>query len=199
MFRYFIVFSLHLNSTLTRSPFDSHVFLGWTNPTGNFRQAFLHFFLDQLDQEAELQHFHFFLTMQNFISDYGTSLSLCLCISMGIFCAVKTGQLLGRNTFLQEIESFELEKMKIKTGTKLEFICKERWNTNDPLQLPVQEEPNIHHIYDFLEKSFLIDETVREKILGLTQMYIDLKNNGVTSKYFSLFLQYYENFFGGSM
>ncbi|KAH0779980.1 hypothetical protein KY290_006407 [Solanum tuberosum] len=70
--------------------------------------------------------------------------------------------------------------MKIKTGTKLEFICKERWNTNDPLQLPVQEEPNIHHIYDFLEKSFLIDETVREKILGLTQMYIDLKNNGVT-------------------
>ncbi|KAH0767372.1 hypothetical protein KY285_003243 [Solanum tuberosum] len=67
-----------------------------------------------------------------------------------------------------------------QTGTKLEFICKERWNTNDPLQLPVQEEPNIHHIYDFLEKSFLIDETVREKILGLTQMYIDLKNNGVT-------------------
>lgn len=136
--------------------------------------------------------------MDQFISENGTRLAISLfVVSIGIFGAFKAGQLLGlgRNTFLQEIESFELEKMKIKTGTKLEFICKERWNTNDPLQLPVQEEPNIHHIYDFLEKSFLIDETVREKILGFSQMYIDLKNNGVTSQYFAFFLQYYENLF----
>jgi len=37
-------------------PFYSHAFLSWTNPTGDFRQAFLHFFLEQ---EAELQESFF--------------------------------------------------------------------------------------------------------------------------------------------
>ncbi|PHT56425.1 hypothetical protein CQW23_04911 [Capsicum baccatum] len=94
-------------------------------------------------------------------------------------CCVDSGQLLGRNTVLQELESLELEKRRVKTEAKLQFLCREQWNLNQ-LQLPVPDEPNIHHIHDFLERSFFIDETVRDKILGLTNMYIDLKNNGAT-------------------
>ncbi|PHT51008.1 hypothetical protein CQW23_10755 [Capsicum baccatum] len=95
--------------------------------------------------------------------------------------SLKQGQLLGRNTVLQELESLELEKIRVKTEAKLQFLCREQWNLNQ-LQLPVPDEPNIHHIHDFLERSFFIDETVRDKILGLTNMYIDLKNNGATTK-----------------
>lgn len=135
--------------------------------------------------------------MDRFVSDNITTLgiALILSLSIAIFGAVRAGQIMDRKNLLQELENFQLEKIKLKTEAKLQLLCREHWNRNN--QLPVPDETNIHHIHDFLSKSFLVDETVREKILGLTQIYISLKNNGATSKYFLLFLDYYGNFFSG--
>nr|AAZ76183.1 cytoplasmic male sterility-associated protein [Capsicum annuum] len=112
----------------------------------------------------------------NFI-DYGTlfTFSFYLGISIGIFA----GRFFERSEVLQELENFQLEKIKLKTEAELQFLCREHLRMNEELQLPVPDGTSMH-ISDFLGKAFLVDETVRERILGLTQIYMDLKNNGAT-------------------
>jgi hypothetical protein len=129
--------------------------------------------------------------MENLLFDYGTLFTLSIGISIGIFFA---GRLFERHTFLQEFENFQLEKIKLKTETKLQLLWREHLRLNEQLQLPVPDETSTSlHISYFLGKAFFVDETVREQILGLTKMYIDLKSNGATSHFFILFLQFYGN------
>lgn len=150
------------------------------------------------EQEAELEEnfLSLIMDMEN-IRELGLGITLILGLSIALFGAFRAGQFMERKTFCQELENFQLEKLKLKTEAKLQLLCIEHRNRSNLLQLPVPDETNIHHIRDFLEKAFLVDETVREQIRGVTQLYIDLNNNGATSKYFVLFLDHYCNLVSG--
>nr|WMB96885.1 cytoplasmic male sterility-associated protein [Solanum melongena]WMB97075.1 cytoplasmic male sterility-associated protein [Solanum aethiopicum] len=90
--------------------------------------------------------------------------TLILGLSLALFGAFRAGQLVERKRFLQELENFELEKVKLKTEAKLQLLCIEHRNGSNPLEFPVPNEPNIDHIRDFLSKFFLVNETLREQI-----------------------------------
>lgn len=133
--------------------------------------------------------------MDKFLSDYGTTLAISVFVSIGIFGAFKAGQLVERTGF-QDLQNFKLEELQLKTETKLEQLCIQYRNTNETarLQLPVPDETKIK---EFIDKAFLIDENVVERIIGLTKIYLDLKNNGTSSSYFVLFLDAYGHLLSG--
>lgn len=132
--------------------------------------------------------------MDQLISAHSATLTIGLFVSIGIFGALKAGQLVERSNVFQGIHDLELDKLKLKTESKLELLCKQYDNSNETLQLP---EPGEQHFKEIVEKAFLIDESVREPILGLTKIDFDLKNNGTNSSYFFSILDAYGNFLGG--
>jgi len=62
--------------------------------------------------------------MEAFLNDHITTLGLGIVFSIAIYCAYKTGQLVERSTVGQGIQNFELEKLKLKTESKLEKLFK---------------------------------------------------------------------------
>jgi len=130
--------------------------------------------------------------MDQLISGYATPVAISLFVSIGIFGAFKAGQLVERSTGFQDLQNLKLEQLKLKTESKLELLCLQY--RDETAQLPGPDETQIK---EFLEKAFLIDESVVERIIGLTQIYFDLQNNGTGSSYFVLFLNAYGNFLSG--
>lgn len=101
----------------------------------------------------------------------------------------KAGQVLERSTISERIHEFELEKLKQKTEFKLEMLWKHYSDTNGNMQLP--EGLSFKDI-----DSFIIDENIKEQILGLNKIYLDLISNGTGSSYFVYILDTYGHIVG---
>lgn len=80
----------------------------------------------------------------------------------------------------------DLEKSKQKVQSKLEALWKDYSLTNENLQLP--EELDFKHI---VENVFLIEESLREQILGLNKIDFDLISHGTDSTDFLEIIKMY--------
>ena len=129
--------------------------------------------------------------MDKFLSDYITTLAVGLILSIAIFGAFKAGQVFDRSTLFERIQQLDLDLLKQKTAAKLEMLWKHYKDTNGNIQLP--EELSFK---DIVEHSFLIDESLREQILGLNKIYLDLISNGTGSSYFVEILETYGHIVG---
>lgn len=130
--------------------------------------------------------------MDRFFSEHSITDGVGLILSLAMFGAFKTGQAFLRSTLSEQIHEYELEKLKLKTESKLEMLWKHYCDTNGNMQLPEGL-----HFKDIVEHAFIIDESLKEQILGLTKIYLDLKSNGTNSSYFVYILDAYGNLLGG--
>lgn len=126
-----------------------------------------------------------------FVSENITTLGIALILSIAIFGAVRAGQVMERNTILKQLHELDLEKLKLKTQSKLEMLWKDYSDTNGNLQVP--EELDFKHI---VENVFIIDESLQEQILGLNKIYLDLISHGTDSSYFIDIMNTYGPFVG---
>ena len=126
--------------------------------------------------------------MERFLSDHITTLGVGLILSIAIFGAFKAGQLLERSTISERIHELDLEKLKQKTESKLEMLWQHYSDRNGNIQLPEGLS-----FKDIVEHAFIIDENVKEQILGLNKRYLDLISNGTGSSYFVYILDTYGN------
>ena len=148
------------------------VFLGWTNPTGDFRQVFL--LRARSGAKIKLSLFSF---MDNQSISY---VSAGILVSVAIFVAFKARQVCTIENHIQELD---LERLKQKTESILERLWVDtQGNAKLPGGLTFQ---------DIVEKAFLIDESTREQIIGLNKIYLDLASNGASSSYFVYILDVY--------
>lgn len=129
--------------------------------------------------------------MDLFFSEHVTTLAVGLFLSIAIFGAFKTGQLLERSTIAESIHDLALEKLKQKTESKLEMLWKQYRDTNGTLQLPEGLR-----FKDVVEHSFIMDEELKEQFLGLNKIYLDLISNGTDSSYFVYILDTYGHIVG---
>ena len=114
-----------------------------------------------------------------------TTLGVALLLSIALFGAFKAGQVFERSN-TQRILELDLEKLKLKTQSRLEMLWKEYSNNNSNMQL---EEGLCFK--GVVENAFLIDESLQEQILGLNKVYLDLISNGTGSSYFVWILDTY--------
>ena len=154
--------------------------------TGDFQKVFIAFFL----QEAELQEKINYI-MDRFLSEHITILGVGLILSIAIFGAFKAGRVFERSTIPERIYEFDLDKLKLKTESKLDMLWKHYCDTNGNMQLP--ERPRFK---DIVEHVFIIDENLKDQILGLNQIYLDLISNGTDSSYFIQVLDTYGHIVG---
>ena len=124
--------------------------------------------------------------MDRFLFDHITTLGVGLVFSIAIFGAFKAGQIFERTTILEHIHELDIEKLKQKTEAKLIILWKEFSETNTNLQL--REELSFK---DIIEHAFIMDENLKEQILGLNKIYLDLISNGTDSSYFVSILDTY--------
>lgn len=137
--------------------------------------------------------------MERSIVEHGITLGVELILSIAISIAFKRGLVFlrreiyewEREKLSQEIYELELEKLKLKTESKLEMLWKHYCDTNGNMQRP-EGLP----VTDIVEDAFLIDESLKEQILGLTKIYLDLCSNGTDSSYFVLILDAYGHIVG---
>ena len=154
--------------------------------TGSFQKVFISF----LEQEAELQEKRNSI-MDRFIAEHSITLGVGLILSIAIFSACQAGQVFLRSTISEHIHELELEKLKLKTESKLEMLWKHYCDTNENMQLPEGLR-----FKDIVEHAFIIDESLKEQILGLNQIYLDLSCNGTGSSYFVQILDAYGHIVG---
>jgi hypothetical protein len=126
--------------------------------------------------------------MEKFLYDHITALGVGLVLSIAIFGAFKAGQVFERSTTIStRIHELDLEKLKLKTESKLEML----WERNGNIQLPEGLS-----FKDIVERAFIIDEPIQDQILGLNQIYLDLISNGTHSSYFIYILDTYGHIVG---
>ena len=154
--------------------------------TGDFQKVFIAF----LEQEAELQE-KIHSIMDRFLSEHIAILGVGLVLSIAIFGAFRAGQVFERSTLSERIHEFDLEKLKQKTESKLEILWKHYCDTNGNMQLPEGLR-----FKDIVEHAFLIDENIKDPILGLNKIYLDLISNGTGSSYFVQILDTYGHIVG---
>ena len=130
--------------------------------------------------------------MDTFISEHISTLAVGLFLSVTCFLAFKAGKHFERSTISEGMHELALEKLKLKTEFKLEILLKQYEDANGILQLP--ERLNFK---DIVEQTFLFDENIKEQILGLNKIYLDLVNYGTDSSYFVSILDTYVHLFGG--
>lgn len=129
--------------------------------------------------------------MDQFLSEHVTTLAVGLFLSIAFYCAFKTSQLFERSTIAEGIHDLALEKLKQKTESKLEMLWKQYRDTNGTLQLPEGLR-----FKDVVEHSFIMDEDIKDKILGLNKIDFDLISNGTDSSYFVYILDTYGHIVG---
>lgn len=125
------------------------------------------------------------------LSDHILSLGIGLILSIAIFSAFKAGQVFERSTISEKIHELELDKLKQKTESKLEMLWKHYCDTNGNMQLPEGLR-----FKDIVEHAFIIDENLKDQILGLNKIYLDLISNGTGSSYFGHILDTYGHIVG---
>ena len=126
--------------------------------------------------------------MEKFLYDHITALGVGLVLSIAIFGAFKAGQVFERSTTIStRIHELDLEKLKLKTESKLEML----WERNGNIQLPEGLS-----FKDIVERAFIIDEPIQDQILGLNQIYLDLISNGTNSFYFMEIINTYGHIVG---
>ena len=124
--------------------------------------------------------------MNTFLQENMISLGLGLILSsLALFCAFKSGQVLERKVTLESIHDVTLNKLKQKTGYKLEMLLNEYKETDSNINVP--KDINIKDMVDCFVN---IDQTIPEKILALNQIYLDLVYNNTNSVYFAEVLHY---------
>jgi len=117
-----------------------------------------------------------------------TTFGIAFILSIAIF---GTFRALERNSISKSIFELNLEKLKLKTESKLEMLWKHYSYTNENMQLP--EGLSFKNI---VENAFIIDESLQEQILGLNKIYLDLISHGTDSSYFIEILNTYGPFVG---
>lgn len=123
--------------------------------------------------------------MKEFLSDHNNT-TWSGTHSIGLFSAFKAVQVFERRNILEHIHDLDLEKLKQKTESKLEFLWKHYCETHGNIQLPDKAR-----FKEIVEHAFLIDENLKDPILGLNQIYFDLITNGTGSFYFIQVLETY--------
>ena len=121
--------------------------------------------------------------MENWITDHMIVLGVGLIL--GLFGAFTVGRIIENNN-TKEILHLQYEKLKQKTESKLEQLWKHSSDTNGNMQL--REGLSFK---DIVEHAFIIDENIKEQILRLNQIYLDLITNGTGSTYFVHILDVY--------
>ena len=121
---------------------------------------------------------HANLDMDRFLSEHITTLGVGVILSIAILGAFKAGQAFERSTISERIHEFDLEKLKLKTESKLEMLWKHYCETNANRELP--ERPRFK---DIVENFIIIDENLKDQILGLETIYLDLVCNDSESAF----------------
>ena len=129
--------------------------------------------------------------MEKFLCDHITSLGVGLILSIAIFGAYKAGQVFERRALSERIHELDLEILKQKTESKLKMLWKHYNDKNSNVKFP--EELSFK---DIVENAFLIDENLKDQILGLNKIYLDLISTGTDSRYFVLILETYGHIVG---
>lgn len=107
--------------------------------------------------------------MENLFSDKMLGIGLGFILSIAIFGAFWAGQALERLKFTQSFCELDLAKLKMKTATKLELCYKEYLLTDGEFRVPEDQR-----FVDIVEKLIELDDSLMDKIFGLTQIYYDL-------------------------
>ncbi|PHT57294.1 hypothetical protein CQW23_05780 [Capsicum baccatum] len=97
------------------------------------------------------------------------------------------------STIAEGIHDLALKKLKQKTESKLKMLWKQYRDTNGTLQL----SEGIR-FKDVVEHSFIMDEDIKDQILGLNKIYLDLISNGTDSSYFVYILDTYGHIIGST-
>jgi hypothetical protein len=114
-------------------------------------------------------------------------IGLTLSIAAALFFSFKAGQAVGRISNVESLHEISLNKLKQKTVNKLKILFSEYQERHEHVHLP--EEMNFN---DIVERMVLInDDNIKEQILGLNQIYLDLITNGTGSTYFVHILDVY--------
>jgi len=112
--------------------------------------------------------------------------ALGVILSVAIGGVFKAAQVCERSTIVERLLQFDLEKLKLKTAAKLEMLLSLYRETNGNMEFP--EEFSFKNIVDH---AFIMDETLENQILGLTQIHLDLISKGTSSSYFVEILNTY--------
>lgn len=122
--------------------------------------------------------------MDKFLSEHGATVVVGLILSFAIFCAFFASLVFEPSTL--RIQELDLAKLKLQTEFTLERLFKQYC---DQTGIQLLERPRFK---DIVEHAFIIDENLKDQILGLYQIYLDLISNGTSSSYFILVLDTYD-------
>lgn len=104
---------------------------------------------------------------------------------------MKAGQVFERSRISEDIHELKLELLKQKIESKLEMLFRIYFETNGNGEFPERLR-----LKEIVEHAFLLDENIKEQILGLNQIYLDLISNGTGSSYFVHILDTYGHIVG---